>query len=192
MTSRKAIAVLCVLAVILGCLTGCSKTAEKGKMAYTPPDPPHHTVAEEIIAAHENYVSTPIQPDENGLYTYVFTPEICRAIFYKAPADEVEILKNADWLEGQYVSIEVNGEGDLEIVMDEEDRAYWMKWMIDEDMNGVLKAIEKQEKKRATVSEDYKAVVYETTSESSYNVGILLPFITTSAFFMQVNNGVPL
>ena len=84
MTSRKAIAVLCVLAVILGCLTGCSKTAGKGKMAYTPLDPPHHTVAEEIIAAHENYVSTPIQPDENGLYTYVFTPEICRAIFYSA------------------------------------------------------------------------------------------------------------
>ena len=59
--SRKAIAVICVLAVAAGCLTGCSKTAGKGKMAYTPLDPPHHTVAEEIIAAHENYVSTPIQ-----------------------------------------------------------------------------------------------------------------------------------
>jgi ABC-type glycerol-3-phosphate transport system substrate-binding protein len=66
MKSRKMIAFLCMLAVTTGCLTGCSKTAGKGRMPHSLPEPPHHTVAEEIIAAHENYVLAPIQPDENN------------------------------------------------------------------------------------------------------------------------------
>ena len=191
MGNRKAIAVICVLAVVIGCLTGCFRTAGKGKMAYTPSDPPHHTVAEETIAAHENYVSTPIQPDEDGLYTYVFAPKVCVAVFSDTPRETVTWLGDAEGVAGTYVSIVVDEQGALVLTLHEEGRQAWLDWALDENLHRVLASMEKQKKKWATVSEDYKAVVYEATSESSYNVGILLPFILVPSFFMQVNNGVP-
>jgi hypothetical protein len=131
-----------------------------------------------------------LQPDGNGNYTLVFSPLACESIFGNRPEIVVESLKNTEDYGNNCISIGMDNQDNLKIVLSEADRKIWEY----NDIAIIQKTIDdvKNEGKcRVILSDDYKYLEYHANSETAYGATWDLMAIIPCCGLLQVLSGIP-
>jgi hypothetical protein len=119
----------------------------------------------------------------------VFSDPARKAFFANDLDLAVNAMRNADWHEGNYVSIEANVQNEFVIVLNEAHLRVWQDYLMQE----VQSSLEKADRQgfRLFVGEHYETLEYRADSKLADSVSWDVIIMIQACGLLQILNGVP-
>ena len=113
-------------------------------------------------------------------HTYIISERTCNTMFSHPPEEWEEVANISYWIQGEYVSADVDEEGNLVLVLNDKHIAHWKRY-IEEDLKKMLEADKRDgEEYGFIISEDYTELTYMTDRSfyfgSMVKLGYLIPY----------------
>jgi len=111
-------------------------------------------------------------------HTYVVPPKACNTLFSNSPEDVVLFKDESPWIDGNYVSMEEDEDGNLVIVLNDKHVEHWREEILD-----IFKKINEADAQYGLgvyLSEDYTEMKYYTNKDvydvSAIGIGLIFPY----------------
>ena len=123
-------------------------------------------------------------------HTYIISERTCNTMFSHPPEEWEEVANISYWIQGEYVSADVDEEGNLVLVLNDKHIAHWKRY-IEED----LKKMHEVYKKAGVdygfiISEDYTELTYMTDRSFYFGSMVKLGYLIPYCGIMQMLNGI--
>ncbi len=119
--------------------------------------------------------------------TYILSSSACRSVFGLEPNQMESALMRADWSNGHFQSAKQNEEGNLVLVLSEEDIEHWKQYF--NDIIQTREEIDAADGYLFSVSEDYKHIETDATKEDFHIAVLNMGYIAAYCGVMQMLNG---
>ena len=116
-----------------------------------------------LLLSSCNYLGFLILADKHHTI-YRLSETRCSTLFGIGPADAVQSFKEAEWLQGHYISAAVDNDGYFVFVLSDDDVKVWKNYYqprIDE----TLQIIEEQGEQRVVLNAEYTKIEYSINAE---------------------------
>ena len=122
-------------------------------------------------------------------HTYIIPEKTCNMLFSHPPEEWEEVANISYWIQGEYVSAEVDEEGNLVLVLNDKNIRHWKK-ELQEGIETKYNADKRDgEGYGFEYDETYTAITYHTDREIYGGVIIAFGFLIPEFGIMQMLNG---
>ena len=122
-------------------------------------------------------------------HTYIISERTCNTMFGHPPEEWEEVANISYWIQGEYVSADVDEEGNLVLVLNDKHIAHWKR-----ELTESIKTQQDAEKRDGEgygfeYDETYTTLIYSTDREIYFGVFISFGFLIPDFATMQMLNG---
>ena len=123
-------------------------------------------------------------------HTYIISERTCNTMFSHPPEEWEEVANISYWIQGEYVSADVDEEGNLVLVLNDKHIAHWKRY-IEEDLKKMLEADKRDgEEYGFIISEDYTELTYMTDRSFYFGSMVKLGYLIPYCGIMQMLTGI--
>ncbi len=123
-------------------------------------------------------------------HTYIISERTCNTMFSHPPEEWEEVANISYWIQGEYVSADVDEEGNLVLVLNDKHIWHWKRY-IEEDLKKMLEADKRDgEEYGFIINEDYTELIYMTDRSFYFGSMIKLGYLIPYCGIMQMLIGI--